>query len=343
MSEKRTTIEKAKTIIRSRKLVLGLLSFFLVVAVIVVSAFSELSMDPSQWGSSEFVSRQLIQVAIALMSMICFINIGKSGNALDPRSDIAKTRVEFNDSVGKIKNSGINAFLQWVRKVKQIRDQEDEDEFLLRSAGISNMFYLELSEDELKLLLSQPYSKETSEGKKYFNQLTKEQYQVIKKIKNGSNAIKFINPTNYLILDKGSTEMSDSRRLSKQQQKETLTMVVDIGARFVSVLMFGFITSAFVIESLSEGADITRNLMYLFTRLSTAVSSAFMGYMNGCKINDLTASYIQIKISVHLQYLDDKAFKPLTEQEEAKKNFAEFVKKENENEIKKITNNTIYM
>lgn len=338
-----TSIEKAKGIIRSKKLVLGLLSFVLVLAMIVVSAFSELTMNPSNWKSSEFISKELIQVAIAVMSMICFINIGKSGNALDPRSEIAKSRKEFNDSIAKIKESGINAFLQWVKQVKQKNDQHDENEYLLNSVGIENKHYLDLSESELTTLLERPYEKDFPHGKVYFRQLNKEQLNTIIKIKQGKNSIKFINPTSYLILDKGSTAMSDSRKLSKQQEKETLTMVVDVGSRMISVLMFGMIMGAFVIESLSEDADIARNLMNLFTRLSTAVSSAFMGYMSGCKLNDMTAGYIQIKIAVHLQYLDSKEFKPLTEQEEAKKDFAEFVRKENENEIKRISDNTIYL
>lgn len=337
------TIEKAKTIIRSKKLVLGLLSFVLVIAVIVVSAFSELSMNPENWATKEFISRELIQVAIAVMSMVCFINIGKSGNALDSRSEIAKAKVSFNESLTKIRDSGINGFLQWVKQVKQKTDQEDENEYLLNSVGIENRAYLDLSEDELKTLLKQPYSKELENGKTWFKEINEKQYETILKIKNGKNSIKFINPTSYLILEKGTIAMSDSRKLSKQNEKETLTMIVDVGSRFVSVLMFGLIMGAFVVESLSEGADIARNLMNLFTRLSTALTSAFMGYMSGCKLNDLTASYIQIKIAVHLQYLDDKVFKPLSEQEEAKQHFADFVKKENENEIKKIADNTIYM
>ena len=343
MREKGTTIEKAKTLIRSKKLVLGLLSFVLVLAMIVVSAFSELSMNPSNWQSSEFISKELIQVAIAVMSMVCFINIGKSGNALDPRSELAKSRKEFSESIVKIKSSGINGFLQWVKQVKQKTDQNDENEYLLNSVGIENKLYLDLSESELKTLLVQPYEKDFPSGKIYFKEINEKQFETIIRIKNGKNAINFINPTSYLILDKGSVAMSDSRKLSQQQKKETLTMVVDVASRFISVLMFGLIMGAFVVETLSEDADITRNLMNLFTRLSTATTSAFMGYMSGCKLNDLTASYVQIKIAVHLQYLDDKEFAPLTEQEEAKRNFAEFVKKENENEIKKISDSTIYL
>lgn len=340
---KGNTIEKVKSIARSKKLVLGVLSFVLVLAMIVVSAFSELSMNPSNWKSSEFISKELIQVAIAVMSMICFINIGKSGNDLDSRSNIAKTRKDFMESIEKIKAKGVNGFLQWVKHTKQKIDQDDENENLLHSVGITNLAYLELEYSELEILLNQPYSKELPKGKTYFNQLNKEQYETIIKIKNGKNAISFINPTEYLVLSKGSRVVSDSRKLSQQAKKETMTMIVDVGARMISVLMFGMIMGAFVVESLSDGADITRNLMNLFTRLSTALTSAFMGYMSGCKLNDITAEYIQIKVAVHLQYLDDKEFKPLTDQEIAKQNFAKFVQKENENEIKKITNNTIYM
>lgn len=340
---KGNTIEKAKNIARSKKLVLGVLSFLLVLAVIVVSAFSELTMNPSNWKSSAFISKELIQVAIAVMSMVCFINIGKSGNDLDSRSNIARARKEFMESIDKIKSKGVNGFLQWVKHTKQKIDQQDENESLLHSVGITNLAYLDLSYNELETLLSQPYSKELPSGKTYFNQINKEQHDTILKIKNGKNAIPFINPTEYLVLSKGSRVVSDSRKLSQQAKKETMTMVVDVGSRMVSVLMFGMIMGAFVVESLSEDADITRNLMNLFTRLSTALTSAFMGYMSGCKLNDITAEYINIKIAVHLQYLDDREFKPLSEQEIAKRNFAEFVKKENENEIKKINDNTLYL
>ena len=49
------------------------------------------------------------------------------------------------------------------------------------------------------------------------------------------------------------------------------------------------------------------------------VSSSFMGYIVGCQINDIDAEYIEMRIVVQNMFLQDKEFKPIDSQEEAKK------------------------
>ena len=65
-----------------------------------------------------------------------------------------------------------------------------------------------------------------------------------------------------------------------------------------------------------------------------------MGYLVGCQMNDIDAEYIEMRIAVQNMFLQDKEFKPMDQQEEAKQAFIERVKKENslqlENNLNKI-------
>ena len=73
----------------------------------------------------------------------------------------------------------------------------------------------------------------------------------------------------------------------------------------------------------------------LVARLLALVSSSFMGYIVGCQINDIDAEYIEMRIVVQNMFLQDKEFKPIDTQEEAKQEFIERVKKEQVLQIEK--------
>ena len=82
-------------------------------------------------------------------------------------------------------------------------------------------------------------------------------------------------------------------------------------------------------RDLSAEEDIAQATMKFISRLWAMVSSSFMGYIVGCQINDIDAEYISMRTTVHNMFLQDKDFKPLDDQEEAKQDFINRVKKEN--------------
>ena len=61
------------------------------------------------------------------------------------------------------------------------------------------------------------------------------------------------------------------------------------------------------------------------SRMFSFASSSFLGYLLGCKLNDLDAFYIKKRIDVHIQFREDKVF---VEVDEEKEEFKERVRQE---------------
>lgn len=323
-----STSEKIKRVASNKKMLLGLLAFVFVVAIVFVSSIFPLMLDPSSWLTPKFITNELIIVALTIISMVCFVFIGQSSNGVNPASELAKNRVKFFKSLELI-NPKISAFVQWVHQVQEPNDQRNKNARLLHSLGVENLSYLELDENELKTLMTQPYAKETSKGKKFFQTITKEQYKAIINIKRGKNAISFVAPESYLSLNKLDINMTISERLSNQNKKKTSTLSVSILSKVISVLIVGMIFSGLILDT-TQGTPSGEICLNLFTRLFNCASSGFMGFIVGGQINDIDAEYINLKCLVHESFLNDTTFKPLSEQDLAKKEFAEFAKKENE-------------
>lgn len=95
MSNKDIKIDKIKKY-ANRKILLGVSSLFVCVAVIAVTAFIPFIIDPKQWQTVEFLTDELIIVAIVIFSMVATVFIGQAGNAQNEHSNLAKARASFS-------------------------------------------------------------------------------------------------------------------------------------------------------------------------------------------------------------------------------------------------------
>lgn len=328
-----TTSEQIKKYL-NKKMLLGVTALMFGVAIIFVCSIVPLAIDPTKWNTAEFISDEIIVIALTVLGEVCLLMIGQSYNEAQAVSKIAKATVEFNHSLEQNISDKIVAFDQWIRAVLEPSDQKDRYRRLLRNAGLENTHYFELSRQELKQLLKQPLSKGSGGDKVYFRQLTKKQYKLILDILDGNYTINFVSPDTYRKLSKIDTDKNTSEKLANQQKKKSSMVINSVFTKSLMVLASGLIFSALI----PTGAEQTmgETFMKLFTRLFSFTSAGFVGFMLGGQINDIDAEYIRDKIDVHRRFASDKDFKPLSEQELAKKEFAEYVKEQNKIEMEKI-------
>ena len=328
-----TTSEQIKKYL-SKKMLLGVSALMFGIAIIFVCSIVPLAIEPSKWNSAEFISDEIIVIALTVLGEICLLMIGQSYNEAQAVSKIAKATVDFNKSLEINVSEKIVAFDQWVRAVLEPNDQKDRYKRLLRNAGLENAHYFELTRAELKQLLKQPISRGSGGDKIYFRQLTKKQYKLIIDILDGNYTINFVSPDIYRKLSKIDTDKNTSEKLANQQKKKVLTVLNSVFTKSLMVLACGLIFGALVPTGNEQTMGET--FMKLFTRLFSFTSAGFVGFMLGGQINDIDAEYIRDKIDVHKRFASDKDFKPLSEQELAKKEFAEYVKEQNKIEMGKI-------
>lgn len=318
----------------NKKILLGVFSILMCLGLIIVCSFVPFIIDPTQWQTAEFLTDELIISAIVIMSMISLMFIAQASNAQNPESNLAKARSKFFVSIKTIKEKGFNAFRQWIKKVLQPEDIQTIKERRLRNLGIDDVLILELEDNELLELSKAPQrypiprakNEEDRKGR-YFRKITEYQYKGILKIKKTECKIKFVEPEYYLSV----RNLTDSRTVSERAYNEGKKKRFFLSASIISKLVLTIVSAmifASLVRDLSAHRDAAAAWAKFASRVWALISSSFMGYIVGVQMNDIDAEYIDMRTQVHDRYIEDKNFKPLSQQEEAKQEFIDRVKEE---------------
>lgn len=314
------TIVKKKRI--NKKILLGASSLLITAIFIGICSFVPFLIDPSGWQTVDFLTNELIIVAIVIFSMVSTIFMGQASNAQSEESNIAKARSKFFVSLAKITN--INSFNQWVKKKLQPNDIRDIRIRMLRQAGVDDVSVLDLEIHEIKALQDTPQKY----GDRYYKGLTEKQVKDVLKAKTGKLNIQFVEPSYYLSVKNLVDSRTITERSSTEGKKKGLYLTMNIVSRVVLTVITAMIFASFA-RDLTKEMDVADASAKFVSRLWSMISSSFMGFITGCQMNDIDAEYINMRIVVHEMFLKDDEFKPMSEQEEARQEYIERVKAEN--------------
>lgn len=307
---------------KNRKIMLGIGALACLIGIIVLCSFFPFIIDPSRWQTEEFLSDELIIVAIVIFATICLMMIAQASNAMNPNSKIAKARVRFYASVKKIVDGKtINAFGQWVRKSLQPKDIRAAKERELVKAGIDDMSVLDLDETEIMGLVgnAQKY------GDRFYKSIDKRQCEKVLRAKKMQFSL--VDSSYYLTCEKHASDRTITEQSAQETKKKGALLTWSLVSKVLITVMFAMIFTSLVYDE-STAVGSAKSWMKFMTRMSAMASSSFMGYVIGCQMNDIDASYIELKVSAHDQFFEDVSFKPKDQQEEAREEFAERVRKE---------------
>lgn len=308
---------------RNKKILLGVGALICFVGIIALCSFFPFVIDPTRWQTAEFLSDELIIVAIVIFSMVCLMMISQASNAMNPKSKIAMSRVKFAASVRRIfDGQRISAFGQWVRKSLQPNDTRTAKERMIARAGIDDMSVLDLEDAEVKSLVGMPQKY----GERFYKSITRKQCSDILRAKRVKFAL--VDPSYYLSCEKRASDKTPTEQSAQENRKKGTLLTWSILSKVVVTIVVAMIFTSLVYDT-ATGADAAKAWMKFGTRMMSFASSSFMGYNIGCQMNDIDAYYIDLKCLVHDEFFEDGAFKPKTQQEEARDEFAERVKKEN--------------
>lgn len=322
----------------NRKIILGVSAILMAIAFIAITSFVPFIITREKLASEKFWTDEMIIIAITIFALVSVMFVGQASNAQNKDSELAKSKVEFKNSVVKILN--INGFAQWVKKVLQPSDIQCVKERELRKLGIDDYTILYLEDAEIRALIGKPQKFEWHHGKesetRYYNQITEEQAEYIISLKLGVKKIKLVEPGYYLTVSSIDVDKTDSEKSGRESYKKTVKLIISIASKVLITLIPAMILAALARDLTQEGVDAAEAWATFFSRMFALLSSSFMGYMVGCQMNDIDADYIRLRVHVHERYLQDKDFKPLTQQEEARQEFIERVKKDNEDYTKQL-------
>lgn len=306
-----------RKVIENKKLMLGVLTMVVILAIVVVSSFFPFILDPSKIGTREFLTDQLIIAAITISATVSMMFIAQVGNAQNPNSELAKAKVEFIKSMARITNHTV--FFQWIKRVLQVKDKQDIAEKEMARLGIDFAVY-NLTNNEIKEL-----TKPQKYGDKFFKSLTKEQIKSVLKLKKEVATIRFVSPSYYTSFKSMMSDKNLSQIASGENKKKIYTVLFQLSLKIILSFVFSAILASLVRDLTQDGGMSAQSWMRFLSRIFAYISSSFLGYMVGCKMNDLDAFYISKRIEAHTLFTEDKDFKY---EDEAKLEFMERVRNE---------------
>lgn len=307
-----------KRILDNKKMVLGILTMLLILAIVIVSSFFPFILDLSRIGTSEFITDQMMILAITITATISMMFIAQSSNASNERSEIAKSKVLFKNSIDKINNH--TCFYQWVKRVLQVNDKNDIAEKEMMKLGIPFAVYNNLDEAEIRSLIEPQKI-----GNIFYKSLTKKQIKAILSLKKRVSSIKFVSPNYYTSYKSWMIDKNLSEIASSETKKKIFTVLFQLTLKIIVSFVGAAIFGALVRDLTQDGGFTAQAIMRFLSRMFAYITSSFLGYLLGCKMNDLDAFYILKRVEAHTLFLEDKDFKYV---DEAKLEYIERVKKE---------------
>ena len=225
------------------------------------------------------------------------------------------------------------AFTQWLQKY-YLKNKSDFYKAILSSHGNINDKVLDLDYHELELLKN-PYKKDWDgtefNGRKptYFRSLDDRQIELVRSIFQGKVKFERI-PDDFFKTMNGKVMTSEYARQAEINRKNTLGYIFMIMGRLVLVFAFAFVFNAFGIQiaQASSGEEVLQRTVSTISRLWTMASSFAYGFSLGrIMIMDASAT-IEYKARVNSEFVNDKNFKPMSEEEEAEEEYNKWQKEQ---------------
>lgn len=310
----------------NKKALLGVGVLLAVCAIIGISSFFPFIIDPSQWQTVDFLTKELIIVVIIIVGVVTAMFIGQANNAGNAKSEIAKSRKRFSDNMLLIKDRR-SAFKQWVKKVLEPADLESKRARLFAKHGLTQKEVLNLEREEITALIDKPQKY----GDVFYHAITKEQCSFILAYKSGKYSIDYVSPEYYLTVANIHNDKTTSEKAGGETKTKTAYLTTKLVSKIVQQLIIAMTLASLIYDTSSAGDAAAQATAWMtFTsRIFALVSATFCGYIVGSQTNDIEAEYINMRCDIQDEFLADKTFVPKDEQELAKEEFIDRVKSEN--------------
>lgn len=293
------------------------------------------TFDDAFWGD--------LAVSASLCVYCLYFGVPEGKNAYQKKEGgrYQKAVTSFKDARSQVTHNDF-AFTQWLQKYYE-KNKLDFFKAVLSSHGNINSQVLDLDQHEIDKLRN-PYKKEWKdtefEGRKttYFRSLDERQIKTIKDIFSGRINFARI-PDDFFKTMNGKVVTSEYARQAEANKKHTLGYVLMIVGRLILIFFIAFVFNAFALQvsKAENGEEVLQRTVSTISRLWTMASSFVYGFSLGrIMVLDESAT-IEYKARVNLEFLSDKNFKPLNEEEEAKKEYDRWEKQQEEAKASVIT------
>lgn len=312
MEEKKKGFMKDKSSIMT---ILGMtIAFILIIALSFGTRFFfRPGIDDSFWGD--------LCVAFAICVYSLYFGIIESRNHHMKKFE-GRYQIAYSD-FKKIREQVIprdNEFNQWLEKYYE-KQKQDYYIAILSLHGNINPLVLDLDRSELPNLLK-PYKKNWDntefEGREdtYFRSLNEEQIKIIEEIFDGKVKVERI-PDDYFKTIHGQIILNEYVEQARKLKKDRRNYIIMIFSRLVMVFAFAFVFASFGvrIDEATGKEEILNSIIQTISRIWTMITSFTYGFLVGKQMVVNMCETLEYKVRVNKEFLCDKNFKALSENE----------------------------
>lgn len=319
----------------SRKAWMTMMSILFGLVLVVILTIFSTGLDPSQWGSREFLSDLAINSAILIMFMVGGIGLG---------SDYARNNItglynvsyqEYIAKRGEI-DPYVGDFNPWADEFYERKLRQMRKDYLI-SKGIRQADLI-LDLDRLDAMkLGKPQTLIVNGVEHHFLSLTEEQVEEVGKVFEGKVSMNRLDDQFFLTAFGKAEQGNDYKAAGLAKRRKTERFVASLAFKLVMSFGLTLILTGLVVDSVS-GEDTAEIVTKLISRLVTAMTSTSWGFMTGSdlvKDEIPTLVFKTTSLGLFLNEIKSGQFKPKSAEELAKKQIEE-AKKAEEEAIKSI-------
>ena len=284
-----------------------------------VSFFFRPINDTTFWGN--------LLLALALCIYTLYFGISESVNYYH-KKDGGRYQCAVNDfkNVRTLNAERDVEFSQWLEKYYE-KNKKDYYKSILSVHGNINPLVLDLDLNELDNL-QKPYKKcwkgtefEDREDT-YFRSLTEEQIDAVKDILKGKVKVERL-PDDFFKTFNGKILVSEYLEQSKQVRKNNWRYIGLIGFRIIMLIIISVMFAVFgvTISKAGDSQEVLNRVINTISRIWQMVSGFAYGYSLGRIMVMNSCAQIEYKTRVNNEFLKDKTFIGLTEEEVAKQEY----------------------
>ncbi len=327
--EPKTFLQKAKSAFNRAKMS-RYLGFVTVVAATVVISLYQVGWDPWRIGWQTYIANTSLLLFLGIYGL--FFGESEGGNLYKTLVTglYQAVKVEFLDKADETVDKGYADALPDYIVWRYQKDYEAACKMKLMSVRVFKPSICDLTDEELEHLRHAPL--EVSETEHY-SQLSEEQYKAIMGVRGGRVFVDYIDDYAFYLNESntdGEQQVTRVKNTPKRKEKiawkQRLTRVLMI--LIVSLIIAGFFKQAWEGDNETAPRDLLSRLSTLVVSVASGVNTARLINMEDVFVLRYKTSYL----NVFLASMGNGTFKPVDQEEKAKREYEEYKKRQEEAE-----------
>lgn len=304
----------------TRKTVYSSMSLLACASLIIVLSITQAYFDPQKLKTIQYWVNLMIQIALCIFGMIAGKQAGDDIARNTPDGRYKTSLRNYLSVISLIKDMGLYSYISdWLETFRQRKLTRKTNEFLYDN-GIKQLEVLDLDFHDLENLREPGFSKnwdntpyrakywdeKRGESRTNFVSYTKEQIEVIRRVKMGYIKVSQL-PSTFFVSAFSQSERDEWESAANAGRKKGLYLGINYGYRVVGMALFSVLMTGLEVMSTGAGTgeEVARMWMTMISRIGTLLMSYIWGAFVGFNVVKIDNDYLDFKVTTMTNFTEE--------------------------------------